>query len=206
MATYDRSATEKRLIDAVDAILRDEGVAGLGVNALARRAEANKSLIYRYFDGLDGLLEAYAEAYTLWPPIEEFLGTHPDRLGYMPWRVAIAEVMTNWASALRTRPRTIELLAWECVEDNALLRAFTKVREARNTELLTTLRDLDVTPDFDLAPTLAMLSATLHHLAIHARKDGHTSFGVAVSEDAFWDKLIPAQIFAILQGIAAPKE
>jgi AcrR family transcriptional regulator len=57
-----RIETEQRLLDAVGALLAEAGFSALGVNALARRAGVNKSLIYRYYGGMDGLLRAYAEA------------------------------------------------------------------------------------------------------------------------------------------------
>ncbi|EYD72144.1 putative transcriptional regulator protein, TetR family [Rubellimicrobium mesophilum DSM 19309] len=56
--TRDRQATTARLLDAAFATLAGEGFAGFGINAVARAAGCDKKLIYRYFDGLDGLLDA----------------------------------------------------------------------------------------------------------------------------------------------------
>ncbi|MFD2573093.1 TetR/AcrR family transcriptional regulator [Spirosoma soli] len=57
----DRAQTEQRLIEAVGQIISEEGYDQLGINRIANRAGINKILIYRYFGGLNGLLESYLE-------------------------------------------------------------------------------------------------------------------------------------------------
>jgi AcrR family transcriptional regulator len=57
----DSDATRDRLIEAGFRTLSEEGFAGLGINGIARAAGCDKKLIYRYFDGLDGLLDAMGE-------------------------------------------------------------------------------------------------------------------------------------------------
>ncbi|GAB3760899.1 TetR/AcrR family transcriptional regulator [Spirosoma pomorum] len=55
----DRAQTEKRLIEAVGQIITESGFDKIGINRIASRSGINKILIYRYFGGLDGLLQAY---------------------------------------------------------------------------------------------------------------------------------------------------
>ncbi len=54
----NREDTTDRILNAALEILAAEGFAALGINPIARRAEADKQLIYRYFGGLEGLLQA----------------------------------------------------------------------------------------------------------------------------------------------------
>jgi AcrR family transcriptional regulator len=56
--TRNRDETRQRILDAALDIVTTEGFGALGVNAVARRAGADKQLIYRYFGGLDGLMAA----------------------------------------------------------------------------------------------------------------------------------------------------
>ena len=58
----DREQTEGRILDAAFATLAEDGLPGFGINAVARRAGCDKKLIYRYFDGPDGLLVAMGQA------------------------------------------------------------------------------------------------------------------------------------------------
>lgn len=57
----DRQQREKQLIDAVGEIVASEGFDQLGINKVAQKANVNKILIYRYFGGLEGLIEAYIQ-------------------------------------------------------------------------------------------------------------------------------------------------
>jgi AcrR family transcriptional regulator len=57
----NREETTERILEAGLALLAEEGFAALGVNTLARRAGADKQLIYRYFGGLDGVLAALGQ-------------------------------------------------------------------------------------------------------------------------------------------------
>ncbi|MCG8504882.1 MAG: TetR/AcrR family transcriptional regulator [Sphingomonadales bacterium] len=68
----DRGATEGRILDAAEHILVRDGIAGFGVNAVARAADVGKPLVYRYFGGRDGLLE------TLSRRAAEALGELPE--------------------------------------------------------------------------------------------------------------------------------
>jgi len=56
-------ATEKRLLEAVSKVIEEEGFTKIGINRIARQAQCDKVLIYRYFGGLDGLLVAWAKQY-----------------------------------------------------------------------------------------------------------------------------------------------
>lgn len=58
----DRDATAARVIGAAATILGRDGATALGVNALAKVAGCDKQLIYRYFDGLDGVMAALGAA------------------------------------------------------------------------------------------------------------------------------------------------
>ena len=57
--------TEKRLLEAVSKVIEEEGFTKIGINRIARQAQCDKVLIYRYFGGLDGLLVAWAKQYDI---------------------------------------------------------------------------------------------------------------------------------------------
>jgi len=54
----DREATMHRFVEVAATVIARDGAAGLGVNAIAAEAGADKKLIDRYFGGPDGLLAA----------------------------------------------------------------------------------------------------------------------------------------------------
>ena len=114
--TRDKETTKRCLLDAVGALLAREGFGALGVNAVAREAGVDKVLIYRYFGGMADLLEAFGQSGDFWPSIAEVIGDDPSELMDMPLAQRWAMGLSRYAQALRSRPITKEILAWEQIE------------------------------------------------------------------------------------------
>ena len=62
----DRSATSARILKAATELLAEGGFQNFGVNAVARRAGCDKQLIYRYYGGMDGLVDAIGGELARW--------------------------------------------------------------------------------------------------------------------------------------------
>jgi AcrR family transcriptional regulator len=62
----DRGATEKAILAAAKALLAQEGFQNFGINAVARGAGCDKQLIYRYYGGLNGLVDAIGADLGTW--------------------------------------------------------------------------------------------------------------------------------------------
>ena len=109
-------------------ILRD-GLAGVGINALARAAGYDKVLIYRYFGDLDGVYAAYAANGDFWWTVEDLTeGFDPSRT---PLAAALKTMLRRHAEALRSRPITLAVLAAELTHRTALVVALEALRERR---------------------------------------------------------------------------
>jgi len=92
-----RIETEAELVRAVGRVIDRDGMGKLGVNAVAREAGVDKALIYRYFDGLPGLLRAFGESADFWPTVEEVLDGPLERFAEHGDRPRMArEVMENY--------------------------------------------------------------------------------------------------------------
>ena len=65
-----RVRTETRLLEAFETVLVREGVGGVTVQAVATEAEVAKTLIYRYFDDIGGLIKAWAKQRDLFVPLD----------------------------------------------------------------------------------------------------------------------------------------
>lgn len=189
-----RIETEARLLDAVGALLAEGGFGAVRVNAVCRRAGVNKSLLYRYFEDLDGLLRAYAEGGDFWPAFEE-VAPDLDALLLLPPGARIAAFFRGYVDALRARPRTLEILAWEGIERNELTAWLERKREAWGQEAARRLTRPDEVGAADVAALAAVASAALHYLLIRGRKIRWFN-GVDLQDEAGW-----ARIHAAVQGM-----
>ncbi len=195
-----RLRTEQRLVSAVGELLRESGVAALGVNAVAERAGVEKVLVYRYYGGLDGLMEAYADVSDFWPTLEELVGKKGEVLRDPDKARAGTRVLANYAAALRKRPVTLDLLAWECAHRNALTVALEKVREERSTELAEALTAAGVIPSEAAATIGTLFAAAINYLAVRGRElSVFGGVGVRTSKD--WARIEEA-IYVALRALA----
>jgi len=110
----NRAATEQRILEQAARWLTEQGLEAWGINAIAKVAGCDKVLIYRYFDGIEGLAERLMATATLFPEaIEgadwqtwaEALWSHwqHDAMapGLLRAAVALPEARHPWAEGLR---------------------------------------------------------------------------------------------------------
>lgn len=164
--TRDRSATCATILDAVGTVLARDGFGSFGVNAVAREAGVDKVLIYRYFGGLPELLRAFAEQGDFWPTDEELLeGIDPtsDHLAESYARIAV-----NAVRGIRRRPLTIEILAWELVEQNEATRTLEAFRQDQWERFFRGSSGLP-TPSEPVATAITMAFAATAYLLARAR-------------------------------------
>lgn len=135
VATRDRERTAQQLIEALGRVLARDGFERCGVNAVAREAGLDKVLIYRYFSGMPGLLTAYAESNTFWPTVDEILGADRHTLT-RPLGERLELILDALLDALRRRPETLAIMAWELTQRNPLTERLAKVREAWSQALI----------------------------------------------------------------------
>lgn len=187
----DRLATRERVLEAVGRLLARDGFASLGVNAVAREAGVDKVLIYRYFGGLEALLEAWGRTNALGAGSLGDAGA--GRAGTTVEEKAAA-FLARYVRDLRANPEALEVMRWELVEDNPLTRRLAEVREAAG---FADLRDLGVPPrkaeEIDLPAVAAILTAGILHLALRARSAPEW-LGVPLRSDEGWTRIERAAV------------
>lgn len=183
----NRKITQDRLIAAVGTVLAREGFSAIGVNAIADEAGTDKVLIYRYFGGLPELLAAFAQSCTFWPPAEELIENDIETFRSRSLQQRAATVLKNYVKAIQARPVTVEILAWECVEHNALTRSLSDARaaEARRIWELAGVHPQDHAL---LAGLTTLFAAAINYLAIRSRvSKAFNSYDI--TSDTLWQQL-----------------
>jgi AcrR family transcriptional regulator len=184
-ATRDREATEQKFIEAAARVIARDGAAGLGVNAIAAEAGADKKLIYRYFGGLDGLLEAMGANTALWigDALAASKGDYAQRM---------SAVFAAYAANLRRDPVLQKLLAWELSEPSDTLRRIDAARSKAMYAMVPKLRGDETPPaDIDAPAVNAILLAGLHYLTLRGATMGGFS-GLPLKTEADWKRAMSA--------------
>jgi AcrR family transcriptional regulator len=198
---FDRKAiTRNKLINAVGRLLADEGFKGLGVNKVAKAAGVDKVLVYRYFGGLPQLIKAYSETVDFWPTVDELMGPNPNRVKCLPPDQQVAEFFKAFVAAMRRRPATQDILAWELIERNELTM---QLEDVRIRTILEYFEFLDEIPDDDnLTAIVALMGGAVNHLIVRNRIS-RSYAGIDLESEDGWER-INKGIDLLLRGIFTP--
>ncbi len=196
----DREATRARLIEAVGSLLAREGFKGVGVNAVAREAGVDKVLIYRYFGGLPELIVAFGREGNFWPSIKELAGGDVEAYSRLPVIEQLSQLSRNFMNAIRTRPMTQEILAWEMIERNELTAELETIRE--NTMMNFFDMFFPATDQgADVAAIGAIIGAGVSYLVCRGRQISIYN-GVDLQSEAGWQRLESA-VDTMIKGLFA---
>jgi len=124
----NKEATKQKLLDALGAIIREQGFTEAGVNSVARRAGVDKVLIYRYFGGFDGLMGAYAAQFDFLAEVEQRLQTYTVNSREEGMKLG-EEIILGQFKALNDHPELRELYRWELLTRNEATDALATARE-----------------------------------------------------------------------------
>jgi AcrR family transcriptional regulator len=187
----------------VGTLLAREGFKGLGVNAVAREAGADKVLIYRYFGGIPGLIAAFGREGDFWPSIKELAGGDVELYGRLPAAVQLSRLAKNFLRAVRNRPITQEILAWEMIERNELTVELETIREN------TMMNFFEIFfPSADTGPDIramgAIIGAGISYLVTRGRKIRFYN-GIDLDSEAGWTRL-ESVIDAMIRGLYAEND
>ncbi len=166
----NRLQTEQKILQAVEQILLNDGFPAIGINSIARTAGCDKVLIYRYFDGLDGLLLSVAETTDLWWQVNEIITEASDEIGKVPLHDYLMTLLKRHAESLQTMPLTLEIMAWEMSAENNLTVALARTRAQRGMELVKKIRAHYQNPNIDIGGILGVFGAAINYLVIRTRR------------------------------------
>ncbi len=178
-------ARRRALVDAVSAVLLEEGFSGLGPNAVARRAEANKQLVYHHFGSFEALLDTWADEQDLWPSVDDLVGGDPERFRTMLPAARWSTVVRRYLRGLRARPVTQRLLVWTLAERTPIDDRVVGGRDALLGEIAELFPEVPRQPRESL---VVLLGSAVETLVLAAWARGR--FGpLALGSDADWDEI-----------------
>ena len=156
----NRQTTEMNLIKAVDELIEENGFEGLGINAVAAKAEVSKMLIYRYFNSLDGLIAAYIQQHDYWINFDEQLPDE-EHIGEF-----IKEIFKRQIAMLRQSYTLRRLYRWELTSNNIFIKELREKREAKGVWLVDAVSKLSKHPQKEIAAMASILTAAISYLSL----------------------------------------
>ncbi len=183
----DRAATERAIIDAAKEMLARDGFQNFGVNALAREAGCDKQLIYRYFEGLDGVIDAIGGDLANWSrdrlrPLLA-LGRPAD------YAELIERLALGLLQAFRVDPLVQRIKAWEFSAPSPQLARLSAARSRGLVEWVIEARgDLEMPSDIDAPAINAAIIASIEAIVLSAAGAGH-AYGIPLRNEEEWERM-----------------
>ncbi len=178
----DRAKTHDAILAAAKDVLASDGFQGFGVNSVARKAGCDKQLIYRYFGGLEGLVEAIGSDLANWIS-DAAMAPAIKPSTYSQW---VETLLSGYMSALRQNTLVQKISAWEVADNSPLVRQLSKARSIALGRWIAGQRGELAPPEgIDAAATNAILIAAAQHLILASSTLGGFS-GLALATDADW--------------------
>ena len=176
-----------RLLDATGEVLSRDGYQAFSAERVARAAGVPRDMISRHFRGLEGLVAAYGASEEHWPSQEELAGGDTAAFAALPLASQLAVVYRGYGSALRSRPRTVQILSWEARQRTPLTKILENVRVRRSLEVFE-LGAADFPEDVDMSAVVAVAAAAMLHLAVRTVTCGHFG-GLDLDLDLGWQRV-----------------
>lgn len=194
----NRSATSARILKAATELLSEAGFQNFGVNAVARRAGCDKQLIYRYFGGMDGLVDAIGGELAHWIEAKMPVGGH---IGFMlTYGDLVEHMMMLFMQALREDPLTRRIIAWEVSENAPQVRRLSEARSRALGLWIEKVRGAMPPPKgVDHFALNAMLLAAVQHVVL-AGATANRFAGLDLSTDKDWDRVAHA-VRRLVRGV-----
>lgn len=179
-----REKTEKAILEALEAQLIEGGMQSVGVNAIAKRAGVSKELIYRYFDGLPGLMSAWMMGRDYWSSKAGVL--RDDDTSNLTPSALISGMLREQEAVLARDQAVAAVRRWELIERTEI---GDRLRSRREREARTFIDRLDgLTDHADVPAFVGVLLAGILYLSLRAKTED-VFLGVPLRSEDGWSRI-----------------
>jgi len=189
-----RVRTEEAILAAFETVLVRDGAGGVTIQAVAQEAAVTKTLIYKYYGGMEGLIKAWAHEREIFVPLEELFpepSIAAEMLRSDPHAFAKMQIIKQ-AQHMRNHPVYIELCLAELSGSGPVVDALLELRRERNLAESQALgKSLDGSGIPMLLP-LMLLPAAITYLAMRARKSPLFAGVVRLDTEEGWNSMMAA--------------
>ncbi|NRF41767.1 TetR/AcrR family transcriptional regulator [Pedobacter foliorum] len=190
-AIRDKERTMLKLIAAVGEIIKSEGYTALGVNNIAKKAEVNKKLIYRYFDNnVNNLIETYVKTKDYWISLSGDMEKLMAESQIDNGRPMVKTILKTHLSFFYTEEEMQKIVIWETSEKNKLMKEVGLKREAFGEEVFKLLLPHFDKTDVDFRAIIALQVSGIIFMVLQAKASGNPFCGIDINNPADMDRIL----------------
>ncbi|WP_313624592.1 TetR/AcrR family transcriptional regulator [Achromobacter sp.] len=190
-----RENTERLILQALESQILETGMGGVGINAIAKRAGVSKELIYRYFDGMPGLMLAWMQEQDFWTRNPGLLAA--DESSQRTPGDLVLSMLRAQIDALSGNETLREVRRWELIERNEVSAPLAERRERAARGFIDRVDGL--APDVDVPAVVSVMLAGVLYLMLRAKTESHF-LGVPLRTEEGWDRINGALEHLVAHG------
>lgn len=187
----EKARTMNKIVNAVGKVLKKHGYPGLSIANIATEAKVDRKLIYTYFENLDNLVETFIQKRDYWKTKAKTTITtllNQDVISQNEMQnLLIGQFDTVMKDEILQR-----ILQWELSEDKDILRKLANSREEIGEQLIQRYEKSFIESNVDIRAVLALQTAGLYYLALHAQTNGSTFCGLDLNLGVDRERIINA--------------
>ncbi len=188
----DKERTMIRLIHSVGEIIKTEGYTALGINRIARKAEVDKKLIYRYFNSVNNLIETYIKTKDYWIGLSADMDKIVEASAVEKGKPLLKSVLRAHFDYFYTDSEMQKIIIWELSEKNKFLKEVSGKREQFGDEIFKLIDPHFQHSKLDIRATLALQVAGIIFIILQAKTNGSPFCGLDVNHPADLERLMNA--------------
>lgn len=190
-AIRDKERTMLKLIAAVGEIIKNEGYTALGVNNIAKKAEVNKKLIYRYFDNnVNNLIETYVKTKDYWIGLSGDMERLMAESQIDGGRAMVKTILKTHLSFFYTEEEMQKIVIWETSEKSKLMKEVGLKREAFGEEVFKLLLPNFEKSDIDFRAIMALQVAGIIFMVLQSQASGNPFCGIDINNPNDMDRIL----------------
>ncbi len=174
--TLQSESTKRKLLQAVEDILSNEGFVALKVENISKVSGVDKKLIYFHFGDLQGLYNAFLRSKDFW--FSKAFESIPQNLS----KESVIDVLKTQFAEMKSNKLLTQLLIWELSEKNEVLSKLADERDEVGNELLKKIIEKESFKE-DVQPLIALLVSGIYYLSMHASINGSLFCGLDINKE-----------------------
>ena len=191
-AIRDKERTMLKLIQAVGEIIKTEGYTGLGINRIAKKAEVDKKLIYRYFKNVNLLIETYVKTKDYWLSLSEDMDQIAKAATVEKGKPLAKNILRTHLSFLFGEDEMQKIVLWEISEKSKFIKDICFQRERFGNEVFKMIEPHFEESNLDVRATLALQVAGIIFLVLQAKSSGNPFCGIDINKDEDMERILSA--------------
>jgi AcrR family transcriptional regulator len=185
----DKEQTKRKLIQAVGEIIKTEGFSNLKISKIAKKAEVDRKLIYRYFGNLNYLIEAYVVENDYWMVFSDQMKKMLDEHTYASSQELITAILQNQFKFFISRKEMQRLILWELSVNSPLMRSIHNARESLGQNFLELTDEHFRNSNVNFKAVAALLVGGIYYTILHTVYNGGTFTGLDINSQEGIDEI-----------------